>query len=75
MHQEQYWIRPTLLTYKEIKDSYGSALNFFLSFGLKPYKLEDWEEAKAISRATKENMVWEQEQAANDQSNNQGNRK
>jgi hypothetical protein len=45
---------PTRLTWKEIKDSYGSCLNFFLSFGLKPWNSEDCEEALSISRAMKQ---------------------
>jgi hypothetical protein len=48
---------PTLLTYKEIKDSYGSCCNFFYSMGLKPYNPEDCEEAVQISRAFKRDMV------------------
>ena len=44
---------PTLLTWREIKDSYGSCLNFMLSFGLKPWNPEDCEEARAISRSFK----------------------
>jgi len=46
---------PTLLTWKEIKESWGSCLNFFLSNGLKPWNREDCEEARALSRAMKEN--------------------
>lgn len=46
---------PTRLTYREIKDSYGSCLNFMLSFGLKPWNPEDLAEALAISRAMKSN--------------------
>jgi hypothetical protein len=45
---------PTLLTWKEIKESYGTCLNFMLSFGLKPWNHEDGEEARAISRSLKE---------------------
>ena len=44
---------PSLLTWKEIKESYGSCLNFMLSFGLKPWNPEDCDEAVAISRAMK----------------------
>lgn len=44
---------PTLLTWKQIKDSWGTPLNFFHSYGLKPYNPEDCEEARAISRALK----------------------
>ena len=46
---------PTRLTWKEIKDSYGSCSNFFMSFGLKPYERDDQEEALAISRSMKAN--------------------
>jgi hypothetical protein len=45
---------PTLLTSKQIIDSWGSCLNFMLSFGLKPYNPEDIEEAISISRSFKE---------------------
>jgi hypothetical protein len=55
---------PTLLTYKEIKRSYGSPLNFFLSFGLKPWNPEDCEEARAISRQLKADAVEEAEEIA-----------
>eukprot|EP00884_Botryococcus_braunii_P012951 jgi/Botrbrau1/21657/Bobra.43_1s0057.1 len=46
---------PTRLTYKEVKDGYGSCLNFFLCHGLKPWNPEDCQEALAISRAFKAN--------------------
>ena len=46
---------PTRLTYREIKDSWGSCSNFMYSYGLKPYNPEDLDEALAISRAIKEN--------------------
>ena len=42
---------PSMLTTKEIKDSWGSFSNFMLSYGLKPYNPEDCEEAVAISQA------------------------
>ena len=45
---------PSLLTWKEIKDGYGSCLNFMLCMGLKPWNPEDWAEAQAISRSFKE---------------------
>ena len=44
---------PTLLTWKEIKDGWGSCLNFFLSYGLKPWDSDDCEEARSISRSLK----------------------
>ena len=46
---------PTRLTWKEIKDSYGSCTNFFMSFGLKPWDPNDQEEALSISRGMKAN--------------------
>ena len=46
---------PTRLTWKEIKNSYGSCTNFFMSFGLKPWDSNDQEEALSISRAMKAN--------------------
>ena len=45
---------PTLLTQKEIKDSWGSNSNFMISHGLKPYNPEDCKLAADISRALKE---------------------
>jgi len=48
---------PTLLTWKELKEGWGGPLvctNFMISYGLKPYNMEDIEEAVAISRALKE---------------------
>ena len=45
---------PTLLTQKEIKDSWGSISNFMISHGLKPYNPEDCKQAVDISRALKE---------------------
>ncbi|CAK4617746.1 hypothetical protein LEN26_012129 [Aphanomyces euteiches] len=44
---------PTRLTWREIKDGYGSCLNFFLCHGLKPWNMDDCDEALAISRALK----------------------
>ena len=44
---------PTRLTWKEVKNSWGSATNFMFSYGLKPYNFEDLDEALAISRALK----------------------
>ena len=46
---------PSMLTTKEIKDSWGSFSNFMLSYGLKPYNPEDCEEAVAISQNLAEN--------------------
>ena len=45
---------PTLLTLAEIIHSYGSCMNFMLSYNLKPWNSEDVEEAVGISRAMKE---------------------
>ena len=42
---------PSLLTWREIRDSWGSCTNFVRSYGLKPYDLGDLQEAAAISRA------------------------
>ena len=44
----------SLLTLEEIQRSWGSCMNFMLSYGLKPWKDEDIEEALAISRALRE---------------------
>merc|ERR1712079_729656 len=44
---------PTRLTWREIKDGWGSSTNFMLSYGLKPYNEEDCEEALEISRSLK----------------------
>ena len=44
---------PTLLTGKEIRASWGSCLNFFISYGLKPWEADDCEEARTISRMMK----------------------
>ena len=49
---------PTRLTWRELKDGWGSLENFVRSYGLKPYNLEDLEEALSISRALKENQEW-----------------
>ena len=46
---------PTLLTWKEIKESWGSCCNFMLSYGLKPYDFDDIESAVSISRSLKAN--------------------
>ena len=46
---------PSLLTWREIRDSWGSCTNFVQSYGLKPYDLGDLQEAAAISRALAEN--------------------
>ena len=46
---------PTRLTSKEIRASWGTLENFVVSYGLKPWDLEDLKEALAISRALKEN--------------------
>jgi len=48
---------PTLLSLQEMKKGWGGCLNFMLSYGLKPWKPEDVEEALAISRAIKEVSV------------------
>ncbi len=53
---------PSLLTYVEVRDSYGTPLNFFFSFGLKPWNAEDCEEARIISRAFKAEMNAERRQ-------------
>lgn len=45
---------PTLLSWKQIKNGWGSCCNFMLSYGLKPYNMEDVDEAVGISRALKE---------------------
>ena len=44
---------PTLLTWREIKDSYGSCTNFMQCNGLKPWNPEDIETAICISRTFK----------------------
>ena len=54
---------PTLLTSKEIRQEYGSCTNFMQCHGLKPYNMDDIDEAKAISRAFKQDMVEEAAQA------------
>ena len=46
---------PTRLTWRELKDGWGTCTNFFFSFGLKPFNFEDHDEALAISRSMKEN--------------------
>ena len=45
---------PTLLTWREIKDGWGSCRNFVLSHGLKDYDVEDVERAVEISKAYKQ---------------------
>jgi len=45
---------PTRLTWREVKQSYGSWSNFMVSFGLKPWNQDDLEEALAISRSMKQ---------------------
>ena len=37
----------------KIKDGWGSCTNFMLSYGLKPYNMEDCEQALEISRSMK----------------------
>ena len=54
-----------MLNAEEILRSWGSALNFMLSYGLKPWKFEDLEMAKSISMALKgadEEEDYEEEQ-------------
>ena len=46
---------PSLLTWKEIEKSFGSCVNFMLSYNLRPYNSEDIKEALNISRALKKN--------------------
>lgn len=58
---------PTRLTWKEIKDSWGTCSNFFYSYGLKPYNPEDWEEALAISRGIKGVDAEEEEEEEEEQ--------
>ena len=53
---------PTRLTYQEIKQSWGSCLNFVRSFGLKDYDTDQIEEALAISRALKADKIEEEEE-------------
>ena len=50
---------PTLLTWREIKDSYGSCTNFMQCNGLKPWNPEDIEMAVSISRTFKTQGVEE----------------
>lgn len=45
---------PTLLTSKEIKDSWGSCLSFFQAYGLKPWSVSDCAEARTLSKSLKE---------------------
>ena len=51
---------PTRLTYKELKDGWGGSAEFMSSYGLKPYKPEDCEDALNISRALKEARMEDQ---------------
>ena len=60
---------PTLLTSREIRDSWGSCTNFVWSYGLKPYDLGDLQEAAAISRALAENR--EEYSGGNSQGNSE----
>ena len=53
---------PTRLTYKEIKESWGSCLNFVRSYGLKDYDTDQIEEALDISRAIKADKIEEEEE-------------
>ena len=46
---------PSRLSKSEIIQSWGSLCNFMLSYGLKPYKFEDIEDAVSLSRSLKEN--------------------
>jgi len=46
---------PSRLSKSEIIESWGSLSNFMLSYGLKPYKFEDIEDAVSLSRSLKEN--------------------
>ena len=46
---------PTRLTWRELKDGWGSVENFVRSYGLQPHKQEDLEEALSISRVLKQN--------------------
>ena len=48
---------PTRLTYREIKDSWGTCANFVRSYGLKDYDPDQIEEALSISRALKEAKI------------------
>lgn len=45
---------PTRLTWQEVKAGWGSWSNFMHSYGLKPWKQDNLEEALAISRALKQ---------------------
>ena len=40
----------TLLTWKEVKEEFGSWTEFMLAYGLKPYNIDDCKEAVEISR-------------------------
>jgi hypothetical protein len=56
---------PTRLTSKEIRDGYGSCLQFFICHGLKPWNPDDCVEALAISRVFKAHPP-EEEDAENE---------
>lgn len=47
----------TLLTWKEIKDGYGSCSKFCRSMGLNPMNPQDLDELKEISRGMKKNST------------------
>jgi hypothetical protein len=63
---------PSLLTWKEIKDSWGSCANFFFSYGLKPWNPSDGEEAVNLSRMFKAEKL-EEEKEENQQSSSTAN--
>ena len=48
---------PTLLTWQEIKDGYGSCTNFCHSMGLHPTNPHDLDELREISRGLKKNQT------------------
>ena len=41
---------PSLLTWREVKDEFGSFTQFMLAYGLRPYDTDDCQEAVQISR-------------------------
>ena len=49
------------LSEEEILRSWGSAMNFMLSYGLKPWKSEDLESARSISMALKDGQRQDEE--------------
>ena len=57
---------PSMLTTKEIQESWGSFTNFMLSYGLKPFNPDDCEEAVAISKALAEGRQADKELEAKD---------